>query len=205
MLSGRVNPSGRLPVSLPRSAGAQPFTYLHPALGGDGDVTNLAASPVLPFGHGLSYTEFRHERARRGHRVDGRPGRRPEVRVTNTGDRAGADVVQLYGHDVVGSVTRPVAQLLGFHRLHLEAGECAEVTFTVPPARLAFTDRSGRRVVEPGELSLWVGACVTDRATTASAELTGEVLVVTTEHERRTTTADRSGEDVAGRPGSLRP
>ena len=62
VLSGRVNPSGRLPVSLPRSVGAQPYTYLHPALGGDGDVTNLSTSPALPFGHGLSYTSFRHDR-----------------------------------------------------------------------------------------------------------------------------------------------
>ena len=64
VLSGRVNPSGRLPVSLPRSAGAQPYTYLHPALGGDGDVTNLSTTPALPFGHGLSYTTFRHDRPR---------------------------------------------------------------------------------------------------------------------------------------------
>ena len=82
------------------------------------------------------------------------------VRVTNTGDRAGADVVQLYGRDVVGSVTRPVAQLLGYHRVHLEAGESVEVTFTVPTTRLAFSDRSGRRVVEPGELQVWAGAGV---------------------------------------------
>ena len=88
------------------------------------------------------------------------------MRVTNTGTRAGADVVQLYGRDVVGSLTRPVAQLLGFHRVHLEAGASAEVTFTVPPARLAFTDRSGRKVVEPGELQVWAGASVDDRAGT---------------------------------------
>ena len=92
------------------------------------------------------------------------------VRVTNTGTRGGADVVQLYGRDVVGSVTRPVAQLLGFHRVHLEPGESAEVTFTVPPARLAFTDRSGRRVVEPGELRVWVGASVDDLRTATSVD-----------------------------------
>ena len=108
------------------------------------------------------------------------------VRVTNTGTRAGADVVQLYGRDVVGSVTRPVAQLLGFHRVHLEAGASAELTMTVPPARLAFTDRSGRRVVEPGELLVWAGACVDDRESAASVTLAGKVHVVTPRDERWT-------------------
>jgi beta-glucosidase len=174
VLSGRVNPSGRLPVSLPRSAGAQPYTYLHPVLGGDGDVTNLDPTPALPFGHGLTYSSFRHE----GLEVLAGATSEPllaRVRVTNTGARAGDDIVQLYARDVVASVTRPVAQLLGFHRLHLEAGAGAEVTFTVPPARLAFTDRAGRRVVEPGELQVWVGASVADHATESAVRLTGGV------------------------------
>ncbi|MFL6167136.1 MAG: glycoside hydrolase family 3 N-terminal domain-containing protein [Ornithinibacter sp.] len=185
VLSGRVNPSGRLPVSLPRSVGAQPYTYLHPALGGDGDVTNLSTTPALPFGHGLSYTSFRRELLEVRATTTCEPVV-ARVRVSNTGPRAGADVVQLYGHDVVGSLTRPVAQLLGFHRLHLEAGASAEVTLTVPPARLAFTDRSGRRVVEPGELQVWAGGCVDDRAGTTSVTLTGEVHVVTPRDERWT-------------------
>ena len=127
VLSGRVNPSGHLPVSMPRSAGAQPFTYLHPPLGGNGDVTNLRSTPALPFGHGLSYTTFVHSDLEVDAQVptDGHIG--ASVRVTNTGDRPGADVVQLYAHDVVGSVTRPVAQLVGYRRVHLEAGESALV------------------------------------------------------------------------------
>ncbi|HET7821641.1 MAG TPA: fibronectin type III-like domain-contianing protein, partial [Ornithinibacter sp.] len=187
VLSGRVNPSGRLPVTLPRSVGAQPYTYLHPALGGDGDVTNLSTTPALPFGYGLSYTSFRRDHLE-VHARTTCEAVVARVRVTNTGDRAGADVVQLYGRDVVGSLTRPVAQLLGFHRVHLEAGESAEVTFTVPPARLAFTDRSGRRVVEPGELQVWAGASVDDREGAASVDLTGGVHVVTSHDERWTTT-----------------
>jgi beta-glucosidase-like glycosyl hydrolase len=187
VLSGRVNPSGRLPVTLPRSVGAQPYTYLHPALGGNGDVTNLSTTPTLPFGHGLSYTSFRHDHLE----VHATTTCEPvvaRVRVTNTGDRAGADVVQLYGRDVVGSLTRPVAQLLGFHRVQLEAGESVDVTFTVPPLRLAFTDRSGRRVVEPGELQVWAGASVDDQEGAASVDLTGGVHVVTSHDERWTTT-----------------
>jgi len=81
-------------------------------------------------------------------------------------------------------VTRPVAQLLGFHRVHLEVGACADVTFTVPPARLAFTDRGGRRVVEPGELRVWVGASVADHATEVTVSLTGGVHAVTLQDER---------------------
>jgi beta-glucosidase len=110
--------------------------------------------------------------------------------LTNNGSRSGADVVQLYGRDVVGSLTRPVAQLLGFRRVHLEAGASAEVTFTVPPARLAFTDRSGRRVVEPGELQVWAGARVDDRADAVSVELSGDVHDVTPADERWTATRE---------------
>ena len=192
VLSGRVNPSGRLPVSLPRSAGAQPYTYLHPRLGGDSDVTNLASTPALAFGHGLSYTAYEH----RDLTVD--PGAttagpvRMRVRVTNTGERAGDDVVQLYGHDVVASVTRPVAQLLGYQRVHLEPGECREVEFVVPAARLAFTNRHGVRVVEPGEVRFWVGRSCADVETEAAVVLSGAVHPVGREDGRLTVTATRS-------------
>lgn len=191
VLSGRVNPSGRLPVSLPRPAGAQPFTYLHPPLGGTTDVTNLDSAPALPFGHGLSYTTFVHE----GLEVE--PGSttatalRARVRVRNTGERAGADVVQLYGQDLVGSVTRPVAQLLGYRRLELEPGQEAVVEFTVPPARLAFTDRRGEKVVEPGAWELWVGASCADRESQAEVDLSGDVYAVSLADERWTATEVR--------------
>lgn len=178
VLSGRVNPSGRLPVSLPRPAGAQPFSYLHPPLGGGGDVTNLSTTPALPFGHGLSYTTFAHD----GLTVLGVPstdrGVSVSVRVANTGPRAGDDVVQLYGRDVHASVTRPVAQLLGYARVPLEPGATAVVRFAVPSGRLAFTGRDGRRVVEPGELELWVGTAA-ERDTTTTVELEGAVHEVT--------------------------
>lgn len=184
VLSGRVNPSGRLPVSLPRPAGAQPYSYLHPQLGGDGEVTNLSSAPALPFGHGLSYTTFEHGAVEV---LDARTatGLVVEVAVTNTGGRAGAEVVQLYGRDVHASVTRPVAQLLGYHRLELDAGATRTVRFTVPPARLAFTGRDGRRVVEPGELRLWIGTCA-DAAGATRTDLTGAVREVTVDDERWT-------------------
>jgi beta-glucosidase len=186
VLSGRVNPSGRLPVSLPNPAGAQPFSYLHPPLGGDGDVTNLASSPALPFGFGLSYTEFEHRLLQvEDSRTD--TGLLASVEVRNAGAVAGDDVVQLYGRDVHASVTRPVAQLLGYRRVHLEPGASTTVRFAVPATRLAFTARDGRRVVEPGELRLWVGDAAHRRAE-ASTVLEGPVHEVTTADARWTTT-----------------
>jgi beta-glucosidase len=175
VLSGRVNPSGRLPVSVPRSAGAQPYGYLHPPLGGPGQVTNLDSTPARPFGFGLSYTTFRHDDLVVPQTAATADELTVSVRVTNTGDRAGADVVQLYGRDVVASVTRPVAQLLGYARVPLEPGESRVVELVVPPARLAFTGRDGRRVVEPGELVVWVGRACDDHEVEATVVLTGPV------------------------------
>ncbi len=186
VLTGRVNPSGRLPVSLPRSAGAQPYSYLHPALGGDGDVTNLSTVPTLPFGHGLSYTTFTRTALRVAPGASTSGGLGVTVTVTNTGTRAGADVVQVYGKDVVASVTRPVAQLLGYARVELDPGESVEVELSVPAARLAFTDRTGRRVVEPGEIEVWVGPSCEQRDVEASVVLAGEVYPVTTDDPRWT-------------------
>ena len=187
VLSGRVNPSGRLPVSLPRSAGAQPYGYLHSALGGDSDVTNLSSLPARPFGFGLSYTTFAYsELAARAARTSDPVEVR--VRVSNTGDRAGTDVVQLYGRDVLASVTRPVAQLLGYRRVTLDPGEEVSVRFVVPPARLAFLNRAGVRVVEPGELRLWVGTSSPERADQACVALGGDDYQVGLADERTTAT-----------------
>jgi beta-glucosidase len=188
LLSGRVNPSGRLPVSLPRSAGAQPYAYLHPALGAGHEVTNLETTPAAAFGHGLSYTTFTHTDLIAPDLVPTGGAVEITVRVTNTGDRAGDDVIHLYGRDLIGSVTRPVAQLLGYRRVHLEPGESVIVEFVVPTTRLAFTDRQYRRVVEPGDVELWVGTA-TARDTQTRTTLTGPVHAITAASPRWTTTA----------------
>ncbi|MCG5439852.1 glycoside hydrolase family 3 N-terminal domain-containing protein [Micromonospora foliorum] len=187
VLSGRVNPSGRLPVSLPRSAGAQPYSYLHPTLGAGNEVTNLPATPVAPFGHGLSYTTFAYSDLTVPGTVpsDGAVG--VTVRVTNTGAVAGDDVVQLYGRDLVASVTRPVAQLLGYRRVHLEPGQSVTVELTVPTTRLAFSDRTFTRVVEPGDVELWVGTSGR-RDAQALTTLVGDTIPVTNASPRWTTT-----------------
>ncbi|SCE94632.1 glycoside hydrolase family 3 N-terminal domain-containing protein [Micromonospora mirobrigensis] len=187
VLSGRVNPSGRLPVSLPRSAGAQPYSYLHPALGQGSEVTNLPATPVAEFGHGLSYTTFGYADLTVPATVPTDGALSVTVRVTNTGPVAGDDVVQLYGHDPVASVTRPVAQLLGYRRVHLEPGRSVTVALTVPTTRLAFSDRTLTRVVEPGDVELWVGTSAR-RETEASTVLVGRTVPVTNDSPRWTTT-----------------
>ncbi|MGY0003084.1 beta-xylosidase/alpha-l-arabinosidase [Micromonospora sp. I033] len=190
VLSGRVNPSGKLPVSLPGSAGAQPYSYLHPTLGEGSEVTNLPATPAAAFGHGLSYTTFAHTglTAPAAAPTDGTL--QVAVRVTNTGAVAGDDVVQLYGRDLVASVTRPVAQLLGYRRVHLDPGQSVTVELTVPTTRLAFSDRTLTRVVEPGDVELWIGTSA-QRDTEALTTLVGDTVPVTTHSPRWTTSEIR--------------
>ncbi|WP_144268243.1 beta-glucosidase [Demequina sp. NBRC 110055] len=184
VLSGRVNPSGRLPVTLPRSTGAQPYTYLHPALGGDGEVSNLSTTPAAPFGHGLSYSRFAYGDLATATTAATEAGLTVALTVTNESDRDGSDVVQLYGHDLVGQVTRPVAQLLAFARVEVPAGATRHVTLTVPPARLAFTGREMTRIVEPGDWDLWVGTSA-DREASVRVTLVGDVHTVTAAGTRR--------------------
>ncbi|WP_327016095.1 beta-glucosidase family protein [Cryobacterium sp. MP_3.1] len=179
VLSGAVAPTGHLPVSLPRSAGAQPYSYLHPILGGPSDVTSVDSTPVLPFGHGLSYTTFDRTGLVADAEVAAGGTFSASVRIRNTGERAGTDLVQLYARDVHASVTRPVAQLLGYHRVALEPGEEVVVRFAVPTARLAFTGLRHERIVEPGQVDLWVGASCADKQTVAEITITGAVHRVT--------------------------
>jgi beta-glucosidase len=171
VLTGAVNPSGRLPVSLPRSAGTQPYRYLHPVLGGPSDVTSTDPTPVRPFGFGLGYTEFAYGDLAVDASVDSAGSFEAAVTVTNVGAVAGTETVQLYGHDVVATVTRPVVELLGYARVDLAPGESRRVTFRVPTTRLAFADRRLTRVVEPGDVHVWVASHA--EAAPRSAEVAG--------------------------------
>lgn len=158
IITGRVNPSARLPVSLPRSAGAQPYSYLHPILGGPSDVTATDSTPLRPFGFGLSYTTFEYSQFAADPVAASGGSFTASVTVTNTGEVRGGHVVQLYGHDVRASVARPVEQLLGYARVELDPGECARVVFSVPTTRFAFSDRRMVRIVEPGDVQVWVAS-----------------------------------------------
>ncbi|PCE13418.1 glycosyl hydrolase [Microbacterium sp. SZ1] len=171
LLSGRTAPSGRLPVSLPRAAGAQPYSYLHPLLGGLADVTSADPTPVRPFGFGLTYTTFAHDELAVAPTTSTDDVLRISVRVRNIGEVDGVDVVQLYVHDEVASATRPVAQLVGFRRVALAAGAEETVDFEVPVERLAFTAADGVRRVEPGRFRLWVGGACDDEETVAVVEI----------------------------------
>lgn len=177
VLTGAAVPSGRLPVSLPRAAGAQPFTYLHPVLGGPSDVTSTDPTPVRPFGFGLSYTTFAYADLEVDDAVPTDGSFAAAVTVTNTGDVAGAEVVQLYGRDVLGSVPRPVVQLLGYARVELAPGESRRVRFRVPTTRLAFSDRRLVRVVEPGDVEVWVAAHAGVSPAAPIDDLTGGAIV----------------------------
>lgn len=187
VLTGATNPSGRLPVSLPADASGQPGTYLSQPLGRRTQVSNIDPTHAFPFGHGLSYTSFDWDaRLATGDvwPVDGEAV--VEVDVANTGDAAGADVVQLYLHDRVAQVTRPVVRLVGYARVDLAPGERARVTFTVPADVTAFTGTDGRRVVEPGDVELRVSRSSADHHTALAARLDGPLRTV--DHTRRLVT-----------------
>jgi beta-xylosidase len=188
VLSGRVNPSGKLPVQVPRRAGGQPGTYLHPPLGGHSEgVSSLDPTPAYPFGHGLSYT--RYEYADFALSTESMPTDgvlEASVTVRNAGGQAGAEVVQLYLSDPVASVTRPVIQLAGFARVPLEPGQAARVGFRLHADRTAFTGVDLRRIVEPGKVELLIGASSTDIRGRGTVTLTGDVR--TAGHDRVLTT-----------------
>ncbi|WP_406172774.1 glycoside hydrolase family 3 N-terminal domain-containing protein [Streptomyces sp. NBC_00996] len=188
LLSGRVNPSGRLPVSVPREPAGQPYTYLAPPLGQVSGASNLDPTPLYPFGHGLSYSTFDWQAASvdaESVPTDGETALR--VTVRNTGERAGTEVVQLYLHDPVGKVARPVVRLVGYTRVPLEAGASAEVHFTFPADLAGYTGPNGDRIVEPGalELRLASSSAETGIRHVVPVTLTGEERVLGVERRMR--------------------
>ncbi|MFG3643779.1 glycoside hydrolase family 3 N-terminal domain-containing protein [Micromonospora sp. NPDC047762] len=189
VLTGAVNPSGRLPVSVPRDAGGLPSTYLAPPLGRRNKVSSIDPTPAYPFGHGLSYTTFDWSDATvvepredpTAWPVDGEV--RVRITVANTGERAGTEVVQLYLHDPVAQTTRPVVRLIGYTRLPLAAGEVAHVTFGVPADVASFTGLTGRRIVEPGDVELRFGLSSGEVAAALPLRLVGTERQVGFERE----------------------
>ncbi|MDR0283483.1 MAG: glycoside hydrolase family 3 C-terminal domain-containing protein [Propionibacteriaceae bacterium] len=182
VLTGAVNPSGKLPVGIPSAIGGQPTTYLAPPLGlASQGISNVNPGPLYPFGYGLSYTSFElgdFAVDRDDLPVDGEVG--VSVTVRNTGARAGAEVVQLYLGDEVAQVTRPVKQLLGFAKVRLDPGQSARVRFRVHADRTAFTGRDpATRLVEPGWIALSVGTSSEDVLLGRRIEIVGEVRDVT--------------------------
>lgn len=184
VLSGRVEPAGRLPVSVPRQPGTQPSTYLAARLGQISEVSSIDPTPAFGFGHGLTYTAFDWSDLAvvdAETRTDGEA--RLAFTVRNTGERPGTEVAQIYLHDPVASVVQPVQRLIGYVRLPLAPGEATRVEVTVPADLAAFTGRDGQRIVEPGALELRLAASSTDTRLTATVTLTGPVREV--DHTRR--------------------
>jgi len=157
VLFGDVNPGGKLPISFPRSVGQLPDFYDHKPSRNRSYLFD-GREPIFPFGYGLSYTQFRFENVRvepKNIRAGG--SAKVSVDITNAGSRAGDEVAQLYIHQRVASITRPVMQLHGFKRISLDPGQKITVDFTLAPEDLSLIDVNMNRVVEPGMFDLMVG------------------------------------------------
>jgi beta-glucosidase len=163
VLLGRANPAGRLPITFPVAEGQLPLFYNHKPTGRGDDYLDLTGQPLFPFGFGLSYTTFSYSGLRIEPGAIG-PSGKAIVRCTvrNTGAVAGDEVVQLYLRDELASVARPISELAGFTRVHLEPGESTEVAFEIGPDRLRMLDEQMRWVVEPGAFRVMVGASSKD-------------------------------------------
>jgi beta-glucosidase len=171
VLFGDYNPSGKLPMSFPRSVGQLPMSYARKSTGRPAQTplvfwshyTDSPNEPLFPFGFGLSYTTFSYSEPRLSAPELAQDGElKVAVTLTNTGSRAGSEVVQLYVRDLVGSVTRPLKELKGFQKVALGPGESREVVFALKPSDLAFYTAAGRFEAEPGAFRVFVGGSSRD-------------------------------------------
>jgi beta-glucosidase len=157
VIFGDYNPGGKLPVSFPRSAGQLPINYNLKPTAKRGYLFSTT-QPLFPFGYGLSYTTFKYSNLKIAKsKIGAGEETTVTVDVTNTGNRRGDEVAQMYIRDDVSSVTRPVKELKDFARVSIEPGQTKTVTFTVTPAKLQFYNREMKRVVEPGTFQIMVG------------------------------------------------
>lgn len=169
VLFGDVNPSGKLTMTFPKNVGQIPLFYNHKNTGRPlqegkwfekfrSSYLDVDNEPLYPFGYGLSYTTFRYSDIALSASAMGQDGSiTAAVTVTNTGKRDGAEVVQLYIRDLVGSITRPVKELKGFEKIFLKAGESKTVTFKITPELLRFYDYDLKQVAEPGDFDVMIG------------------------------------------------
>lgn len=183
VLFGDVNPGGKLPMTFPRSVGQIPTFYAHKPSGGRShwktDYVEMPVTPQYPFGHGLSYTHFDFSNlqidagnAEAGGNVI------VKIDVTNSGGRAGDEVVQVYTHQFAPRVTRPVQELKAFKRITLEPGETATLEFTLPVNQLGFYDLQHRYIVQPGTVDVMVGSSSVDIHARGSFEISGQITDV---------------------------
>jgi beta-glucosidase len=167
VLFGKVNPGGKLPVSFPVNIGQVPIYYNHEPTGRPCDITSkfnsryrdlTTCDPLYSFGYGLSYTTFNISNLQLSSATMSPSGSvKATVTVTNTGTRAGDEVVQLYIHDPVASISQPVRRLQGFDRVTLAPNQTKTVSFTLDRNDVGFYNNSGKFVVEPGQIDVYVG------------------------------------------------
>ena len=172
VLFGDYNPTGRLAISIPRSVGQLPAYYnykpskaywMNRGWTHMGGYVEMPGTPLYPFGHGMSYTNFRMSNLRTDPpEIDPAGTARVSVDVENTGAREGDEIVQLYIHDVLGRVSTPVKQLRGFRRVSVQPGETKTVDFALGPEDLSLLDRDMHWVVEPGDFEVMVGGSSED-------------------------------------------
>jgi beta-glucosidase len=182
VLFGQYSPAGRLPAAFPRVSAAVPFNYAGNPTGrpADPDLAkdtvrfhDLPITPLFPFGHGLSYSEFRYGELAQSAQAVG-PGEKVDISITveNTGGVASDEVVQLYVRDPVASIARPVLELRGFKRVELAAGARKRITFSLTPEQLAFWSPRGQWLIEAGRIDFWIGASSADLRANGSFEIT---------------------------------
>jgi beta-glucosidase len=163
ILFGDYSPAGRLPITFPVAEGQVPLVYNHKPTGRGDDYGDLTGQPLFPFGYGLSYTSFEYsDLAFDSQRISPTASTVVRFKVRNTGALAGDEVVQLYIHDEVASVARPVTELKGFERIHLQPGEVKEASFAITPETLSMLDKDLKRVVEPGDFRIMIGSSSRD-------------------------------------------
>lgn len=174
VLTGAIEPEGRLPVGVPARVDSPPATYLGSQLSRRSEVSSVDPTPLFHFGHGLSYTSFEWDEPELRSNAEVAPDGTVEiaVRVRNTGTRPGVEVVQLYLHDPVASTSRPVQRLVGFAKLRLEAGESAEARFAMPVDLAALIGIDGKWIVEAGALELRLGRSADDIVGTVAVAVT---------------------------------
>ncbi len=163
VLFGDYNPAGRLPITFPVFEGQLPLVYNHKPTGRGDDYNNLTGQPLFPFGYGMSYTSFEYSDLQiEKNKIAATDSTIIRCKITNTGKLGGDEVVQLYVRDELASVVRPVTELKGFQRIHLNAGETKEVSFVVNPEMLSMLDINLKKVVEPGDFRMMIGASSRD-------------------------------------------
>ncbi len=163
ILFGDYNPAGRLPITFPVFEGQLPLVYNHKPTGRGDDYINMTGQPLYPFGYGLSYTTFEYSDLKTN-KLTIKPDESVTVtcKVTNTGERAGDEVVQMYIRDELASLARPVMELKGFERIHLQPGETQSVSFEITPEKLQMYDINIKKVIEPGDFRIMIGASSKD-------------------------------------------